>query len=133
MKIKDTFYWVLIAAVFTFILYQKGIILANFENVDAQTAYQYTQDNNTTIVDVRTKEELKKDGMIAGAIHIPLQTLAQNIGMLKPYHDKKILVYCRSGSRSVSAGRTLSNAGFSVYNLSGGIKAWKAEKLAIIR
>ena len=133
MKNKDMFYWVLIAGVLTFILYQKGIILADFKNLDAKTAYQYTQDNNTTILDVRTKEELKKDGMIAGAMHIPLQVLSENINRLKDYHDKKILVYCRSGSRSVTASRILTNAGFTVYNLSGGIHAWKAEKLEVVR
>ncbi len=132
MKTKDIFYWVLIAGVLTFILYQKGIIFANFDNVDAKTAYQYTQDDNTTILDVRTKEELKKDGMIAGAIHIPLQVLSENINRLKDYHDKKILVYCRSGSRSVSASHILSDAGFKVYNLSGGIHAWKAQKLEVV-
>jgi rhodanese-related sulfurtransferase len=131
MKLKDIFYWVLLAGVLTFILYQKGIIFANFENIDAKTAYQYTQDNNTTILDVRTLEELKKDGMIADAIHIPLQVLANNLDKLQPYHDRKILVYCRSGNRSVSASRILSNAGFKVYNLSGGINAWKRDKLPL--
>ncbi len=105
--------------------------MVNFKNVDAQQAYSFYHDNNTTLVDVRTKEELKTDGMIEGAIHIPLQTLAKNIKKLSAYKNNKILVYCRSGSRSISASRTLSNAGFSVYNLKGGINAWKKEKLPI--
>ena len=131
MKLKDIFYWGLIAGMLAFILYQKGIIFANFESIDAKTAYQYTQDNNTTILDVRTLEELKEDGVIADAIHIPLQVLAENLDKLHPYHDRKLLVYCRSGNRSVSASRILSNAGFKVYNLSGGINAWKRDKLPL--
>ena len=105
--------------------------MVNFENVDAKRAYTFYHDTNTTVIDVRTKEELKSDGMIEGAIHIPLQALSSSISKLSAYKNSKILVYCRSGSRSISASRTLSNAGFKVYNLEGGINAWKREKLPL--
>ncbi|HIP46560.1 MAG TPA: rhodanese-like domain-containing protein, partial [Campylobacterales bacterium] len=85
MKINSNlFYWALIAGLLGFILYQKGLILTDFEKVDAQTAYTFLSDNNTTILDVRTIEELKTDGMIEGALHIPLQALNKNIGKLRP-------------------------------------------------
>ncbi len=132
MKLTNNmFYWVLIAATLTFILYQKGIIMVNFENVDPRQAFSFYHDNNTTLLDVRTKKELKTEGMIEGAIHIPLQELSKNIENLSAYKNSKILVYCRSGSRSISASRILSNAGFKVYNLRGGINAWKREKFPL--
>jgi len=132
MKLTNNlFYWILIAATLTFILYQKGIIMANFEKVTAKEAYSFYHDNNTTLLDVRTKEELKTDGMIEGAIHVPLQALSENLAKLSTYKNSKILVYCRSGSRSISASRTLSNAGFKTYNLTGGINAWKKQKLPL--
>ena len=132
MKLTNNmFYWVLITATLTFILYQKGIIMTNFQSIDVQKAYSFLSDHNTTIIDVRTKEELKTDGMIAGAIHIPLQVLSQNIASLEADKGKKIVVYCRSGSRSISASRTLSNAGFKTYNVKGGINAWKKQKLPL--
>ena len=132
MKINSNlFYWALIAGLLGFILYQKGLILTDFEKVDAQTAYTFLSDNNTTILDVRTDEELKTDGMIEGALHIPLQALNKNIGKLRPYKGKKIVVYCRSGSRSIAASRILSSAGFKTYNLTGGINEWKKQKLPL--
>ena len=132
MKLNSNlFYWALIAGLLGFILYQKGIIFANFEKVDAKTAYTLLGDNNTTLLDVRTAKELKTDGMIAGAIHIPLQKLSKRIGELQAYKGEKILVYCATGNRSIAASRILANNGFSAYNLKGGIQAWKEQKLPL--
>ena len=40
--------------------------------------------------------------------------------------DVPILVYCRSGGRSSRAANIMQSLGFTeVYNLSGGIGAWK--------
>ncbi len=105
--------------------------MVNYKNVDAKQAYSFYHDNNTTLLDIRTKEELKTEGMIKGAIHIPLQELSASLSKLSTYKNSKILVYCRSGSRSISASRTLSNAGFKAYNLTGGINEWKREKLPL--
>lgn len=127
----NLFYWVLIAGTLTFILYQKGYIAANFESIDAKQAHSFSSDNNTTLLDVRTKEELITDGMIAGAIHIPLDRLKIDLEKLSLYKGQKIVVYCRSGNRSVSASRFISDAGYKAYNMRGGILSWKGENLPL--
>ncbi len=116
-----------IAAIF-FFLYQKGIIFANFESVTAEQANAMLQkdSNNTVLIDVRTIGEYQGDGRIKGAVLFPLQTLGSDLAKLEKYKNKKLLVYCRSGSRSVSATRMLVGAGFSAVNMSGGINSWKA-------
>jgi adenylyltransferase/sulfurtransferase len=40
--------------------------------------------------------------------------------------DRDIVVYCRTGARSLSATHAIKNAGFShaILNLSGGVHAW---------
>jgi len=131
MKLNSNlFYWALITGLLGFILYQKGIILVNFEKVDTKIAYTFLSDNNSTILDVRTKEELKS-GMILGALHIPLDKLTQNMSQLSDYQTQKILVYCATGNRSIAAARILSNHGYTVYSLNGGIEAWKKQQLPI--
>jgi rhodanese-related sulfurtransferase len=44
------------------------------------------------------------------------------------YEGKEIIIYCRSGSRSVTASNILVDNGFvgTIYNMLGGINAWKA-------
>jgi len=120
---------VFIGAVF-YMLYTKGLILANFESVSPKTAYEIiTNDKNMTLLDVRTQEEYTHDGHIAGAMLIPVDQLAKKLHLLDK--SKKILVYCRSGHRSTHAARILEKAGYVVINLKGGINSWKAEKLPV--
>lgn len=116
-----------------FFLYQKGFILANFENLSPEEAYSILQkeENSIVLIDVRTPEEVLSDGKIPGSLLIPLDQLGQKVDMLKVYKNKKIFVYCRSGNRSVSASRFLSSVGFKVYNIRGGINEWKEKGLPV--
>ena len=129
-KITDKLFWVALVMMGIYFFYQKGIIGASFESVTPKVAYEMIQnDSNVTLLDVRTVEEFKKDGKIAGAKLIPLGQLSQNLNMLDK--SKKVLVYCRSGSRSVSASRILESNGFTVVNMSGGILDWHSQNLPI--
>jgi rhodanese-related sulfurtransferase len=118
------------ALVFVF-LYQKGIIFANFEHLSPKEAYELIDDANVTFVDVREPEELIKEGKIKEAINLPLSTFPNAIKALHPHRDKKIIIFCRSGNRSIVASRELADEGFKVYNLKGGIRDWKSEGLPI--
>jgi rhodanese-related sulfurtransferase len=42
-------------------------------------------------------------------------------------------VYCKSGGRSGKAAKQLEKKGFTVYNLIGGISAWKAAGKTIVK
>jgi len=130
-KIVDKLFWVFFVLLGLYMLYNKGLILADFNSVKPNIAYEMIQknDGNLTILDVRTVEEFKKDGHIADAKLIPLHLLASNLKMLDT--SKLILVYCRSGSRSVSASRILTKNGFTVVNIRGGMIDWREEKLPI--
>ncbi len=127
----DNLFWVVLVVLGIYVLYSKGIIGANFESVSAKVAYEMLEkdDSNLTILDVRTPEEFKADGHLIGAKLIPVDQLAKNLNMLDK--SKTILVYCRSGSRSVYASRVLEKNGFTPLNMSGGINAWKSEKLPL--
>jgi rhodanese-related sulfurtransferase len=118
-------FWVVLVLLGFYMLYNKGLILANFKSVEPKIAYKMIQENedNLTILDVRTVDEFKKDGHLIDAKLIPLHLLSSNLNMLNK--SKKVLVYCRSGSRSVSASRILTKNGFTVVNMSGGIIDWQ--------
>ncbi len=129
-NLSDKLFWVALVLMGIYMLYQKGIIGANFESVTPKVAYEMIQnDNNLTLLDVRTPEEYKKDGRIIGAKLIPLSQLPKNLNMLDK--SKKVLVYCHSGNRSTSASRILSNSGYTVINMSGGMMEWRSQKLPV--
>ncbi|MES2779243.1 MAG: rhodanese-like domain-containing protein [Bacteroidota bacterium] len=67
------------------------------------------------IIDVRSKSEYAS-GHIDGAIHIPLDSLEENLGKLKD-KNKTIITCCASGMRSGVAKNILTSKGYlNVYN-----------------
>ena len=70
-------------------------------------------------LDVRKPMELEAVGKVNNAINIRLQDLSNNLSNLDP--EKKYLVYCAGGYRSMIASSILkSNLFKSVYNIYGG-------------
>lgn len=83
------------------------------------------------LVDVREEMEFA-GGRVAGASLLPLGELEKRHGELD--HAKPIYVMCRTGRRSAEAQNKLKALGFTnVINVSGGIEAWKKEKLPVER
>ncbi|MBA3006720.1 MAG: sulfurtransferase [Proteobacteria bacterium] len=80
------------------------------------------------ILDVRQPKEYEQ-GHLAGALLMPVKEVTTRLGELD--RDQPLLVYCHSGVRSKAACQLLLAEGFSeVYNMSGGIVAWKGEKIS---
>lgn len=116
-------YWAAMAGIFAYFAYLRGWILTDFESISAKQAYILLEkDKNVTLLDVRTRDEFNR-GHIRGTEHIPVGILSENLSRLEK--DKKIMIYCRSGSRSVTASRLLIKHGFSPINVKGGFIAWK--------
>jgi rhodanese-related sulfurtransferase len=80
------------------------------------------------LLDVRTKEEYEQS-YIEGATLISVYELQERLDEIKQHKDIPVLVYCRSGNRSIVASQVLIDEGFEkVYNLNGGITAWQSYK-----
>ncbi|MFX0075961.1 MAG: rhodanese-like domain-containing protein [Candidatus Hermodarchaeota archaeon] len=76
------------------------------------------------VLDVRTQEEYNTNHLYSATL-IPLAELSGRLDELAPYNDTEIIVYCRSGSRSLQASNTLVANNFSkIFNMLGGINAW---------
>jgi len=132
-KYTNILYWLAMAAMLFWFAYSKGWILTNFQSIDAKQAISLIDnDDNITLLDVRTIAEYK-EGHLRDATLIPVQALAQNLGMLKQDKGKKILVYCATGNRSVSASRILEEHGFTPINVKGGIMSLVREKVEIVK
>jgi len=70
--------------------------------------------NGALIVDVRTPKEFKEKHVI-GAINLPIEEIMK--GKIQLPHDKEIVVYCRSGSRSGASAKVLKERGWQVYDV----------------
>jgi rhodanese-related sulfurtransferase len=83
------------------------------------------QSSNTEylLLDVREPDEF--DEFNLGGHLLPLGDLLSGLDEIESWKDRKLVVHCRSGKRSVAACEVLSQLGFNeVYNLEGGVMAW---------
>jgi glyoxylase-like metal-dependent hydrolase (beta-lactamase superfamily II)/rhodanese-related sulfurtransferase len=83
------------------------------------------------LVDVRAPGERTK-ARIAGSLHVPLNHLQDQLSALPP--GRPVLVHCAGGYRSSVAASLLKRAGFpQVAEIAGGITAWEARRLPVLR
>lgn len=81
--------------------------------------------DSVQILDVRTPGEYA-GGHIDGAININIQSDDfQDVAYKELSKNSTILVYCRSGRRSLDTAGKLTEFGYNVINLKGGIIEWE--------
>jgi len=80
------------------------------------------------VIDVRQPEEFRQMH-ITGARLIPLGELHRRMKELP--QGREIICVCASGSRSSSAAKTLAKNGFTVFDMQGGMLAWRRAKLPV--
>jgi len=85
-----------------------GLIKKMFAGKD-NTALQENIAAGALLLDVRSESEFAS-GHIPGSVNIPVDRLAAQAQVLKK--DKPVIVYCRSGMRSMAAKNILDNKGF---------------------
>jgi rhodanese-related sulfurtransferase len=127
--------WVLIAGIF-FVIFMLlfeplRLRMSGIETATIFDAVSLSNHKDGIFVDVRETKEMAS-GVINGAFRVPLSAFEKNSTQLDKFKDKPVIVYCRSGNRSIGAGAKLKKKGFNhVYNLTGGILAWQKEKLPL--
>lgn len=82
------------------------------------------------LVDVRELDEWIA-GHAAAAVHIPLMEVPDHLDKLPT--DRPIVCICRSGARSARATEFLRSHGYDARNMVGGMKAWAADGLPVVR
>ncbi len=88
--------------------------IATWEDVKEMNPEEYI------LVDVRSDEEYR-NGHVAGAINIPVDSLRERLSELDP--NKTIVEYCQVGLRGYVADRILSQNGYQVLNVTGGYRS----------
>ena len=85
------------------------------------------------VFDVRDAESYAA-GHITGARALSAEQIAGATDALKKYKQKNLIVYCEQGVSAAGVVRKLHAQGFTqVFNLKGGLAAWRAESLPLQR
>lgn len=103
----------------------------NIVSVSAPEFDTKIKTDSVQLLDVRTPQEYA-EGHIEGALNINVQSDDfQQMAEKELSKDSTILVYCRSGRRSMDAAGILTRLGYRVINLKGGITEWKEDGLTV--
>lgn len=90
---------------------------------------------NIDLIDVRTPAEYREIH-VDGSRNIPLDTLDPNAVMAarNGRSDQPLFVMCKSGMRANKACQKFLDAGYDqVVNVEGGVQAWEAAQLPVVR
>jgi hydroxyacylglutathione hydrolase len=111
---------------------EAGLPAHTLSQVSVHTLYEDLKENKMRVLDVRSDSEWE-EGHIAEAHHINYRELAERLVELSLAPDDRITVICASGLRSSTAGSILLQNDFEqVYNVTGGMNAWKAAGLPLV-
>jgi rhodanese-related sulfurtransferase len=102
----------------------------NLPSVDPATVQAWLESGKALLVDVSEPDEHARE-RIAGARLAPLSRV--EAGNLVAEPGKTLVFHCNSGNRTTQAAEMLSRAGGGeVYQLAGGLQAWKAAGLPVV-
>ena len=83
---------------------------------------KYIRQGNAVVIDVRDKEAFRK-AHIPGAVSMPYDLFDETEEIFKEY--PVLIVCCERGSASLQKGRILSEIGYNVFSLAGGMEMWR--------
>jgi rhodanese-related sulfurtransferase len=129
---KDHFFLVGAAIALVVIIIVSEIRRARRPWRDAEPAEAVRLINaGAQLLDLRGHDAFRA-GHIVNARHVPMEELDAKVEKLD--RDKPVLVYCDSGMTSARAAAQLVRAGFtSVWQLAGGLAAWKRENMPVAK
>ena len=125
------------AAFWILLVFSAGCRTQDERLLEPTAAYDLMRSNqgnpDFVILDVRTAGEFRQ-GYIEGAVLLDYHAVDFRERFAKLDRNATILMYCRSGNRSSHALRMADELGFKrVYDLRGGILAWKEAGLSLVR
>ena len=101
--------------------------------VSPQQATLMANSDHALFLDLRTTSDFK-NVRIMNATNIPFAELKKRLGELEKYKARPIILVCKTGQTTGSAGQLLKKSGFeSVVRMTGGMVEWANQNLPLIR
>ena len=89
------------------------------------------------VVDVRSSDSRRRDGVVPGSLHLPLTVLHWRLepgGRWRSPHvadRQRVIVLCDHGSSSLLAAAVLLELGLDAADVEGGFAAWRERGLPV--
>jgi rhodanese-related sulfurtransferase len=97
------------------------------ETTCQDVAKMLRQGEDFLLLDCREPDE-HRTAHIAQATLLPMSQLAERVGELEPHRQRRIVVHCHHGGRSLRVAAWLREQGFAgAQSMDGGIDRWSLE------
>lgn len=108
--------------------------MSQIKTIDPKTLKSWLEKSDCTLIDVREPFEYK-EAHIEQATNIPLSLILTKIQEIQGLENKKIVLQCAAGVRSMNGCLALEKDGFKypLWNLEGGITSWIASGLSVVK
>jgi len=121
------------AFVILLVLFIRNETRRGGRSVSAQQLVDLVNRENALVLDVRDKKDYDA-GHIVDAFNIPFASLDGRVNELKKHRDRPIVVACKMGQHSGTAGSVLRKHGFeNVSRLTGGVTEWRNQSLPVVK
>lgn len=101
--------------------------------ISAQEANQLLEKGEAVLIDVRQAFEHRGE-KIGNAVNVPVEQVTPQLVEKHLHDNKKVIFHCQSGARSLQTAMAMAeNVSADIYNLEGGIEAWKSAGLPKIK
>lgn len=127
---KPTFQGVLMQKVVFFLLFITTLLFSQVTNINVSP--DFVKNSGIRVVDIRTQPEWIQTGVVENAVLITFFDARGNYDAKEfLYHleasgfskDEEFALICRTGNRTKAVSAFLSEQGYKVINLRGGIKS----------
>ncbi len=114
-------------------LFIRNEVARGGRSVSAQELVNLVNKDGAVVLDLRDKSEFDQ-GHIVDSMNVPLASLESKIGDLEKHKDKTVVLTCKMGQHSGTAGALLRKHGFAdVSRLTGGIAEWRNQNLPVVK
>ncbi|WP_178040370.1 rhodanese-like domain-containing protein [Frisingicoccus sp.] len=90
--------------------------------ISQKEVLNYIQQGDAAVIDIRDRELFQK-GHIPGAFSMPYDSFDEKAPILRRYGT--IILCCERGATSLLLGRRLSESGYRILSIGGGMEAWR--------
>jgi len=103
----------------------------NVKTISVQQLNSVINENHILVFDIRDKRQFDQYHILS--VHIEIEELLNNPQILNK--EKQIVIVCEKGVKSAAIIEVLqnTNTNLNLYNLDGGIQAWIASNLPLIK
>lgn len=122
----------LVAVVVLLIIVEFLRLKTSSNQLSAALATQLINHQNAAVIDIRNAADFAS-GHLVDSVSLPFNELESKHKKLEKYKSQPLIIVCATGIESPRAAAILTQQGYNVSILAGGIRAWRTADMPLVK